>query len=420
MAGWTIRTRRYGLYILLGALALRVLWAIAVPVMPLSDSIAYDTFAINLARCRNYGWTCQEPTAYWPVGTSFVYAVLYSIFGHRFWPIIVLNIGLALLTIGLTMRLASSWFNVRVGILAGLLLALWPSQIQFTTVLASEPLFTALILLALVLWNRKSLNTRLQSVKVGAVLAAAAYVRPTALLMPILFLSWQHLDKNWLAIRQRLIAVLLMLIVIALLIAPWSMRNTYAFGKFTGLSTNGGANLWMGNNPNSVGEYMPLPPIVSSMNEAERDQFLKQQATAHIRENPWLFAKRTAIRVLQVHSRESIGIAWNERGLISRYGRSILLPLKVVNQIYWLLMLGLGLGGLGLLIYRQGWLILLTHPAPALWLYFTAIHAVIVAQDRYHFPSVPMIAVLAAWALYSLGQRIRFSAMAIPDTSTAR
>jgi hypothetical protein len=300
------------------------------------------------------------------------------------------------------------------------LLALWPSQIEFTTVLASEPIFTALILLALVLWNRKSLNTRLQSVKIGVVLAAAAYVRPTALLMPILFLGWQRLDKNWLAIRQRFVAVLLMLIVIALLIAPWSMRNTYAFGKFTGLSTNGGANLWMGNNPNSAGEYMPLPPTVSGMNEAERDRFLKQQATAHIKEKPWLFAKRTAIRVFQVHSRESIGIAWNESGLISQYGRSVLLPLKVVNQIYWLFMLGLGLGGLGLLIYRQGWLILLTHPAPALWLYFTAIHAVIVAQDRYHFPSIPMIAVLAAWALYSLGQRIRFSAMAIPDVLTAR
>jgi hypothetical protein len=43
----------------------------------------------------------------------------------------------------------------------------------------------------------------------------------------------------------------------------------------------------------------------------------------------------------------------------------------------------------------------MTHPALAIWAYFTAVHAVIVIQDRYHFPATPMIGALAALALVS-------------------
>jgi 4-amino-4-deoxy-L-arabinose transferase-like glycosyltransferase len=391
------KSHNYRLKILLLGGLLRVLWAIAVPVMPVSDSFAYDTFARNLANCHNYGWTCNEPSAFWPVGTSFIYSLFYSVFGHSYIPIVVLNILLGVLSIGLTMHLAKTWFGPRVAAISGLLLALWPSQIQFTTVLASEQLFTALTLAALVFWDSEALNLWLRSGIVGAVLAAASYVRPTASLIPAVFLFSRYWKTR--EIRRSLLATLVTFAVIAGLAAPWSIRNTQVFGQFVTFSTNGGANLWMGNNPASNGGYMDLPPEVANMNEAQRDKYLKSLAIAHIKENPWLFVARAAQRTLDTHSRESIGVVWNEAGLTTRYGHWILLPLKIVNQLYWLAMLGLGLLGLGLLGYQSGWLTILTHPVVLMWGYFTVIHAVIVAQDRYHFPSIPMIAVLAALTL---------------------
>ncbi len=381
-------------------LIVRIIWALAVPVMPMSDSFAYDTFAQNLANGRGYSWDGVNPTAYWPVGTSAVYAFLYIIFGHTYFPIVVLNLVLAVIISWGSMRLAEQLFEQRVAITTGWLLAFWPSQIQFTTILASELLFNALVVLVLNLWFETRLNLWLQAVLVGSLLAATSYVRPTALLIPALLIGFR-----WLATKE-IVRTLGMGAVIGCLmlglILPWSYRNMQVFGEFVLISTNGGANLWMGNNPKSVGAYMELPPEVASMNEAVRDRYLKNIAKEHIKEKPLLFVFRSIKRIIDTHSRESIGFAWNQDSLVRRYGNWILLPLKLINQVYWMLMLGLGLAGIVMLFNQSGWFATITHPLVVLWGYFAAIHAVIVAQDRYHFSSIPMIAILAALTIVTL------------------
>jgi hypothetical protein len=315
-------------------------------------------------------------------------------------PIIIFNLLLAGLTIGLSIYLAERWFGRRTAALTGILLACWISQIQFTTVLASEQLFTTSILVGLTLWSQETINIWGRAALVGGILAAASYVRPTAMLIPVLLMFLRYLSTR--KVKENLVATFVMFLVMGLLIAPWSIRNTQAFGQFVTISTNGGANLWMGNNPASTGAYMDMPPEVSEMNEAQRDQYLKSLAVAHIKAQPLLFATRTIQRIITTHDRESIGVAWNEQGLSSRYGQWILTPLKLLNQLYWIPMLGLGLAGIVHLGLQQGWLTVLCHPTVLMWGYFTAVHAAIVAQDRYHFPRIPMIALLAASMLIAI------------------
>ncbi len=391
--------KRYQPYLsILGlALFLRSIWAIAVPVMPLSDSHAYDVFAQNLASGNGYGWKAGDPTAYWPPGTSVLYSLFYQVFGHYYWPIVVFNIGLGIAIIALTMYLARLWFNDRVGILTGLILAIWPSQIQFTTVLASELIFNTLILIVLVLWFNEQINFQWKTILVGGTIAAASYVKTQALLLPffLLFWSWKKQGK----LLKQVSALLVMFTLIAVLIAPWTIRNTRVFGQMVAISTNGGTNLWMGNNPDSKGRYMKLPPEVKGMNEAQRNDYLKSLAVKHIQENPLLFIKRCFTRLIDTHKGESIGISWNQEGLTQRYGKWIILPLKLVNLIYWLAVLALALIGIVYLVKQYGWYTTIIHPTVVLWAYFAAIHMVIVAQDRYHFPSIPMIAILSAFTL---------------------
>jgi hypothetical protein len=66
---------------------------------------------------------------------------------------------------------------------------------------------------------------------------------------------------------------------------------------------------------------------------------------------------------------------------------------------FWLPALGLGLIGIIILGKQSGWLTMLTHPTVIIWGYLAGVHAVIISQDRYHFPTVPMIAILAAISL---------------------
>src|SRR6266700_7093161 len=75
--------------IVLLAAALRLVWSLLVDVIPLSDSHAYDVFARNLLEFQVFGWTGDHPFAFWPPGTSFLYAAIYWVLGINFFNIVV-------------------------------------------------------------------------------------------------------------------------------------------------------------------------------------------------------------------------------------------------------------------------------------------------------------------------------------------
>src|SRR6185369_2782578 len=97
--------------ILIVAIALRVAWSILIPVVPVSDGDAYDLLARMLAEHGLYGWAPDRPTAYWPVGTAAIYAVVYFFFGQNYTAIVILNIILSSAIIGLTISLGRIFFN---------------------------------------------------------------------------------------------------------------------------------------------------------------------------------------------------------------------------------------------------------------------------------------------------------------------
>jgi hypothetical protein len=198
-------------------------------------------------------------------------------------------------------------------------------------------------------------------------------------------------------------------------IAPWSLRNARLFDRFVLISTNGGANTWMGNNPGSAGAYMELPPL-PGLNEAERDAYLGREARRYILDHPLRFVAATAVKVARLHERESIGVAWNEEGLRRRMSGPGIFALKAFGNGFWWVTLALACGGAWKLSRRTGGRALL-EPAIATWGYFAAVHAITVVQDRYHFPSIPFIAMLASATIAST---LSGSATATPETSTTR
>ena len=400
---WRIDTSFYPVLTL--ALLLRATWALAVRVSPVSDSYVYDLLARHLAHGIGYFWSPGVPTAYWPVGTSFLYSLLYRVFGQSYTPIVVLNIALSLATIWMSMVLAERWFGRRVAIVAGYLLALWPMQIEFATVLASELIFNFLMIATLVVWEspwsgaQRAASSRpwLKAIVIGLLAAAICYIRPVGLLLPvILYAITIHRERRFAAPAAH--AALAMLIMAAA-IAPWSLRNTHLFGRFILISDNGGANLWMGNHPGGDGGTVPVPDDTLKMHEAERDAYLGNVAKAYIRAYPGRFVLRTLRKAVQLHSHETIGVHWNLPTLETVYGTHTVTALKLLSDLYWWLVLLPALGGVMLLVRQHGLITALAMPPIVLWAYFTALYAIIVIQDRYHFPCLPFIAMLAAVAL---------------------
>jgi len=388
------------------AILLRGIWAILIPVIPLSDSSAYDVFAWNIVEYGTYGWTAEEPGSYWPVGTSAIYAFLYSIFGHVYWPIVIFNIAVGVGTIAVTMQLSKIIFDVPTSVLAGLILALWPSQIMYVTVLASELPFTFLTLSALLVWLKNDQQKIRSALFAGLLIAAASYIRPLALLLPFVFVVVEIArNRQWQKQVKMLTTAMLVMII---LITPWSIRNTNLWGEFVLISTNGPPVFWMGNNPDSDGSYMKLPEWTNSLNEYERAEQLGKLSREYIIDEPLSFIVRSFIKVAKVHSAETIAVHWNEKGIIEILGMGALLPLKIVAQLYWMLILISALVGIFILFYKNPALKVFFHPTFIMWGYFAAIHGIIVSQDRYHFPSVPYIAILSAVAfMFFAGKKIK-------------
>lgn len=390
------RLRTLQLLALLTALALRLLWGIAIPIVPVSDGAAYEVFARNIAGGNGYGWEPNQPTAYWPVGAPAIYALMFRVFGHDYTAIMLLQVMVGVAVVALAMALTRNWFNGKVAVATGWILACWPLLIQYTTILASELFFLFFVLLAFWLALAPGRGWLARGLGSGIAIAAASYVRPTALIMaPLLFL-W---EANRHSERPRaVLACAVAMVTMAACILPWSIRNWQVFDRVVPISTNGGANLWMGNNPKAGTGYMELPAL-DIPNEAERDRFLGQQARRHIAQDPAAFFVRMIRKVIDLHARESIGVAWNAKGIARRTGEYMLTPLKLVSSAYWLMILGVAIYGVYAFARRFGlWLLLLCPPVAA-WAYNSLVHAVTVAGDRYHVPSIPFIAMIAAYAI---------------------
>ena len=284
--------------------------------------------------------------------------------------------------------------------MAAWLTALWPLLIEFTTInVASELLFLALVLTALNIWISAGLSLTLRMILWGAAVAAATYVRPTAL--PVAFalpvIQWA-LDRNW---RTLVKGLLISAITAALLFAPWTYRSLVQFDRFVLVSANGGVNLWMGNNPNSDGGYMDLPGgsfppkwIVTIFYGAEAVKFI----LAH----PSRYAALSIQRAVKSFDRNDRARLESESPA-AKYQDITIAAMKRLSSAYWWALLLAGTAGgsscAAAARYQQCW------PLLAALAYFAAFPIFTVAMDRYHVPIDPLLAIFAAFAFCSIRYR---------------
>lgn len=394
--------------IVVAGLVLRLVWAWFVPVIPISDSTIYWVTSQNIVLHGVYGVEPDQPFGYWPVGASAIYAGGHVLFGVNTVSIQIVNVIASLLVVVTTAQLGRRWFDDSVGLGAGALLAFWPSLLMYSTVLASEVFLMLFVNLALLAWAGGGRRWILRAAGAGIAIAGALYVRPVGLFIPPILLTLDYLHyrrRGWAPVAFAAVAVS----VTALALAPWVARNYAVHDSFVLVSTNGGPNLWMGNNPDTTGGYMPLPEFTRSMSEVEREDVLGRIARDYMLENPVRTITTSLGRVLDTHSRETIAVAWNREAIVERFGERLIAPLKLVASAYWMAALLGALAGV-VMWARRAWreesigkrVGTFAHPSIVLWAYYVALHGLIVGNDRYHFPSIPFIAVLASLAIVSV------------------
>ena len=305
-------------------------------------------------------------------------------------------------------------------LIAAAIVAVNPFLLFFSALLLSETLFTAMLvwgMLCLIVGGRGGrLIARTDDGESkpfrpwcgtllwlggGLLLAASTLVRPSAAPLAMVIgiaaaFAIRPVRGDGLAVfRPRWplpVATTMLLLTVAVLF-PWAYRNRQVVGDWVWTTTNSGATAYDGFNPDATGasdqSALRGLPQLSAMNEVERSTYLSSRATQFIRENPERALELAAIKA---------GRTWSPIPLSADYGNW---TYRLVAMGYSLPLDVLALFGLFAAPVRRSVKAFLLTPV----VYFTLIHMASVGSLRYRVPVEPLLAVLAAAGIATIGSQ---------------
>jgi hypothetical protein len=221
-----------------------------------------------------------------------------------------LTVGIGVIQIALTWWVAWRIFGSRpaAGVAAGVA-ALAPSLVTFAPVLASEHLLAVCVLGALGVaigprdaadtssqrGHRDARHTRTAAVPTwprallaGVLLGAGVLTRGEALAyVPVVALvaAGRRLrSSRRIASAARAAAVVVL--GVALVAAPWVVRNERVVGPGAGLSTTGGFNFYLAHSPGAYGWRTPLPLPLLVADEVTRNELGWRYGLRYVRRHP--------------------------------------------------------------------------------------------------------------------------------------
>lgn len=393
----SIPSGRYILRLLAIAFIVRAVIVLFYPFNLWIDYSAYDQLGWNIVK---QGCYCIDgiATAYRPPGYPLILAGIYHLFGHLPHLAAAFNIIPSLIIILLTFFIGNHLFGARIAKLSALIMALFPSQILYCNLLASEVFFTAILYLALYLILKK---TGAREIAIaGVFIGLAALIRPIALVVPASVVGYLILNRY----KPRVIVVLMIILLAAVTVTvfPWMSRNYIKKGKLT-ISTITGINLLAGNSPGAGFGWNPDAvkglPIGDPESELYVDSIGQARATEYIASDPVGFIKRGIMKTAYLFAVDLEGVDYQLKNMADRGETDRYFLLGIAVQWYYYLALLCGLAGFVLLI-RKGKIL----ASSLLWLtilIWIAVHFLFYAEGRYHFPLIPIIAIFGAYYVAS-------------------
>lgn len=410
------------LFIFLVALALRLALVVPLHAMPigLDDMFQYDMLARSIVAGDGYRWYAQDdlylvqdyfktldfqiPADYDPRGvpTSFrpplypaFLALIYWLTGvdaDRFFTARLVQAFLNAALVPLTFALARRIFpeKPRIALLAAWIVALYPMLVMYPLALATENLFYILFLgsvLSLTLAVQTG-STRFFLLS-GLLLGLTALTRSVILAFGGLVILW-----GFFYLRERKNIVLLAL-TLALTISPWVIRNSLLYERPMGIETAMGYTLYVSFHPESSGtfQYGISLDLIPYLDDAERDKVGVKKGLEFIAADPL----RAAIELPISRAGHFFGL--ERRALQYFYSNNFFgyIPqpwLSIASLLLlspWVVLACSAAFGLALWPWRRDTFIL-----PLAVFGYTLPHILLLAEERFHYNLIPLLAVLAA------------------------
>jgi 4-amino-4-deoxy-L-arabinose transferase-like glycosyltransferase len=417
--------------LLLGALVLRLvgMWVIDGP--DLISASESGLTAQNWVSGRGYtfdlyGYRAEKPLLSFmpPLFTIIIAACLLTPWPEAVFGLV--QVLLSTLTVLLVFLIAERLADQVVAFVAALLTAVYPPFL----VLADQPTVPVLNTFLLGSWLYFSIRLletpeRRWAALIGLALGLSVLSRPAfigllVVLLVALWLNRLNCEKSW----WRPVAVVVAML--GLTLAPWLIRNRHVLGGFPTISTNGGFNAWIGNNPFTTGSCFdvfvsdleaysgdtlpvsanrtivevkpyPLPlqlrGVVSDLGETELDRAFYRVALSFVRENP-----RSWLGLL---GRKLVGLWWFRENVgrsSGFYEEAWILPYKIL----YALVLTFSVAGFVLSAGHWRRYLLLYGMFAYLSVTYLAFHVI----TRYRWEMEPYLLILASLAIVQFLEKV--------------
>ncbi len=209
-----------------------------------------DRFATTLVDHGTFGFLAGVPSAYTQPLYGWFLAGLYYPFGRSWLAVGIAQVVVAVATALVVFEIGSRLRSTAVGLVAALIATLHPYVVWHDVHLNREVLdglvLAVLALCALAAYERRSLPL---SAATGAVAGVAILGNARLVLLPVaiaVYIAWRIVP-----VSRTVTSMALVVGVAALVVAPWVARNKVQVGCYA-ITTDARA-LWKANNPNTRG-----------------------------------------------------------------------------------------------------------------------------------------------------------------------
>jgi len=341
------------------------------------------------------------PTAWFTPIYPYLVAGIFKIWGifsdESRLVIMTLNCAFAALTVIPIYGVAEKTFRKSVAVGAAWTWVFLPTSLLFPIIWIWDTTLAALFL-ALIFWATLAMRdakTIMQWAGYGALWVTGVLVNPSLLSLSPILLAW----ALWPSLRDSRALLKFFaatLVVFAIGLAPWTIRNYRAFGKIIVLRSNLGLELWLGNNPNVPDTWSPWLHPNDSREEAEKYKQMGEIAFMAEKE-------REAFQFMRTHPEDTLHFMF--RRFVNNWlaitdnpsdaWSSSPLYLKAFIVLNFLLSLFTMLGTLFAYRDRRTEAI----PYVAVVLVFPLVFYLTHSSLRYRFPMDPVMMVLAAYGV---------------------
>lgn len=249
-------------------ISMSIIWVILVNTQPFSDFAYYDELARHIAGGGMWGDT------YTSVGYPIVLGFIYRVFGSNLITAKIFNIVLTSVNYVLFYKILK---NIELEeksrkVIYGLFV-IFPNNIFYNSILASEILFTTILLFITFLYFN---DVKHKYILIGIFTAVNAMIKPffMAFFFAVFIIELCLKIKFILALKHSIIILIISLITIS----PWLYRNTKLMGEITFISNNAGIVLYANNNSqNRYGMWMDAKNVENSI--IKKDEYINANAT---------------------------------------------------------------------------------------------------------------------------------------------